>query len=115
MNATTTYADAVRDIAEDIVRQLEDGYAPRRRNTCVSAGGYTIEPTRTFYADVIGGQTLPRGVARITLDTSPINARRPAHEVSVYLDQDGTDHGEAAADIAAAVLDMIDSTADYAR
>jgi len=111
----TTHAAAIREAADDIVRQLEDGQAPHRRSTTLAAGGHYFEAVRVYFADIYPTETIPRGVARIALDVSPLNARRPAHEVAVYLESPGDGTTYLADDIAAAVLDMIDGTADYAR
>ena len=126
MNATDThardYAAAVAAIADDIVRQLEDGDAPARRCPVLTAGGYYVETVRVYYADVIGVSivgaaggdfAIPSGVARVALDVS--RPRRPAHEVRVCFEPPSDAGIHAAADIAAAVLDLLDPTADYAR
>lgn len=125
MNATDThardYAAAVAAIADDIVRQLEDGTAPARRCPALTAGGYYVEAVRIHYAEIFGvsivGATggdfaIPSGVARIALDVS--RPRRPAHEVRVCFDPPAA-AGIHAAAIAAAVLERLDPTADYAR
>jgi hypothetical protein len=115
MALTTPYTTAVHEIADDIIRQMDDGHAPHRRSPTLAAGGYYFESVRVFYADIHGTDMIPNGVARVALDVSPTNARRPAHEVRVSFDAHDYDAGEAAADIAAAVLDMIDPMAAYAR
>lgn len=128
----TDYAAAVAAIADDIVRQLEDGDAPRRRVITQAAGGHYFEPCRIFYADIVGVSvggsfTIPAGVARIALDLDATHARNYAHEVRVCFDPPGDGRSpnlarlhaayvtDMAADIAAAVLDLLDPTADYAR
>jgi hypothetical protein len=112
----TNYAAAVAAIADDVLRQIEDGDAPCRRCTTLAAGGYYFENVRVYFADVTGdiAAYIPRGVARVALDLSPTAGRRPAHEVAVYLEapDDTTYDAEA---IARAVLDRLDSTAAYAR
>lgn len=119
MNAPAThardYAAAVAAIADDIVRQIEDGTAPVRRCPTLAAGGYYFEAVRVYYADIIGDQAhgIPRGVARVALDVS--RPRRPAHEVRVCFDPPGDGTTYDADEIAAAVLDLLDQTADYAR
>ena len=128
MNATATqardYAAAVAAIADDIVRQLEDGDAPRRRVITQAAGGHYFEPCRIFYADTIGisvadsggsSFTIPAGVACIAIDLDPSHPRRHANEVRVCFDPPAAEGIHAAADIAAAVLELLDQTADYAR
>lgn len=111
---TTTYADAIHAAADDVIRQLEDGESPPRRCPTLAAGGYYFEAVRVFFADVTADHEhgIPAGVARIALDMTP-HRRRPAHEVRILLEDPTTN--DAAHDLAAAVLDMIDSTADYAR
>lgn len=118
----TEYAAAVAAIADDVIRQLEDGDAPRRRVITQAAGGHYFEPVRIFYADLIGDQAhgIPRGVARVALDVERTNGRRYAHEVRIYFDRPAGPCGHVgtaqdADEIAAAVLDRLDSTADYAR
>jgi hypothetical protein len=116
MNATATdYFSAVAAVAEDIVRQIEDGTAPARRCPVLTAGGYYVEEVRIFYADIIGGGPfqMPAGVARVALDVG--RPRRPSHEVRVCLDPPGDGTTYDADQIAAAVLARLDSTADYAR
>lgn len=126
MNATATqardYAAAVAAIADDIIRQIEDGTAPARRCPALTAGGYYVEAVRIHYAEIFGVSivgatggdfTIPAGVARIALDVS--RPRRPAHEVRVCFDPPAAAGIHAAADIAAAVLELLDPTADYAR
>lgn len=125
MNATTpatSYAAAVAAIADDIVRQLDDGEAPCRRCSTLAAGGYYFEAVRVYFAEVIGDQAhgIPRGVARVALDMERTHGRRFAHEVRVYLDRPAGPCGHAgttqdAEEIAAAVLDLLNPTADYAR
>lgn len=114
---TTTYADAVAAIADDIIRQIEDGTAPVRRCSTLAAGGHYFEAVRVYYADVTGDHDhgIAGGVARIALDVLPAAGRRPAHEVAVYLQAPGDGTTYTADDIAAAVLDQLDPTADYAR
>jgi hypothetical protein len=116
----TDYAAAVAAIADDIIRQIEDGTAPARRCPVLTAGGYYVEAVRVYYADIVGGPWgIPSGVARVALDVS--RPRRPAHEVRVCIEpanrtMDATAAAELAGlAIAAAVLDMIDNTAEYAR
>ncbi len=110
----TNYAAAVRRLADDVIRQMEDGDAPCRRCFTLTAGGYYVETVRTYYADLAGDQAhgIPRGIVRVALDVS--RPRRPAHEVRVCFDG-MTDTVYDADAIALVVLDMIGSTADYAR
>jgi len=110
----TSYTAAVRRLADDVIRQMEDGDAPRRRCTTLAAGGHYFENVRVYYADLAGDQAhgIPRGVVRVALDMS--RPRRPAHEVRVCFDG-MTDTVYDADAIALAVLDMIDNTANYAR
>lgn len=125
MAATTVYqdpyADAVREAADDVIRQLEDG-APCQRMRTLAAAGYHFEDVRVYFADVTASPArgLPAGVARVSLDVSPTRGRQPAHEVRVFLQPvpmpiAARPCAKFADDIAAAVLDMIDPTADYAR
>jgi hypothetical protein len=109
----TTYADAVREIADDVIRQLEDGHAASRQHNFQTAAGDYLPSVRVFFADFTAEPEhgIPAGVARVALDLAPY--RRPANEVRVLLEAPTTNG--AAHDIAAAVLDMIDHTADYAR
>lgn len=114
---TATYRDAVHAIADDIIRQLDDGHAPARRVTSLAAGGFYFESVRVFYADVCGDASrgLPRGVCRIAIDMDASrNASRHkrAHEVQVHIDAGSV---IAADDIANAVADMIDTTQPYAN
>jgi hypothetical protein len=122
MTTTTTYTDAFCEIADDVIRQLEDG-APCERVRTLAAGGYYFEAVRIFYAYLPARPEhgWPAAVARVALDVSPTGGRRPAHEVRVFWDTAGfgeLDHYNAnqwAADLAGAVLEMLDPTADYAR
>lgn len=113
----TNYAAAVAAIADDVLRQLEDGDAPCRRCPTLAAGGHYFEAVRVYFADVAGDHAhgIAGGVARIALDVSPTGGRRPAHEVAVYLEAPGDGTTYDADEIARAVLDRLDSTADYAR
>lgn len=113
----TTYAAAVAAIADDIIRQLDDGCAPCRRCSTLAAGGHYFEAVRVYFADVTGDHEhgIAGGVARIALDVSPTAGRRPAHEVAVYLEAPGDGTTYDADEIARAVLDQLDPTADYAR
>lgn len=118
----TQYAAAVAAIADDIIRQIEDGTAPARRCPTLAAGGHYFEAVRVYFTDVIGDQAhgIPRGVARVALDVDRTHGRRYAHEVRVYFDRPAGPCGHAgttqdADEIAAAVLDLLDPTADYAR
>ncbi len=110
----TYYAAAVATIADDIVRQLEDG-APYVRHASLAAGGHYFEAVRVYYVDLPARchPDIPAGVARIALDVSPSNRRRPAHEVRVCFDSPAAIAIHAADDIAHAVLDQIGSAADY--
>lgn len=94
-----------QEIADEILRNFDDGTAASRRETRLTAGGYYIEAVRVFYCD------FPGGVARIAADIAPINPRRPAHEVRVFFD-DPSRSSEAAA-VAAAVLDTLDFSLAY--
>lgn len=115
MSTTTDYAAAVASIADDVIRQIEDGHAPCRRCTTLAAGGYYFETVRVYFADVGRDEAagIPRGVVRVALDVAPY--RRPAHEVAVFLEAPGDGTTEHADNIANAVLDRLDPTADYAR
>jgi hypothetical protein len=112
---TTSTIAAV--IADDIIRQLEDGHAPCRRCPTLAAGGYYFESCRVYFADTLPmpDHGIPAGVARIAIDTRPYRGRYPAHEVRVFLESPGDGSTEAADAIAAAVLDLLDPTADYTR
>lgn len=85
------------EIADEILRNLDDSTYAVRREPRLTAGGYYSEPYQIFYCD------FPGGVARIVFDCSPIDQRRPAHEVRVFFD-DPARSSEAAA-VAAEVLD----------
>ena len=112
----TNYTRAVRMIADDIVRQIEDDHAPSRTYSRMTAGGDVVDTVRVFFADLPHNwhPAIPAGAARVALDLDPCS-RRPAHECRVMFDAHDYDAGEAAADIAAAVLELIDNTAAYAR
>jgi hypothetical protein len=114
---TTAYRDAVNAIADDIIRQLDDGDAPARRVTTLAAGGFYFESVRVFYADICGDASrgLPRGVCRIAIDMDAArnaSPRKRAHEVQAHVDAGSV---IAADDIANAVADMIDTTQPYAN
>ncbi len=111
----TEYAAAVRAIADDIVRQIEDGHAPHRQYNYQAASGDHLPSVRVYFADIAAepAHGIPAGVVRVAIDLAPY--RRPAHEVRVFPDPTTGRRAGVAADIAAAVLDMIDNTAEYAR
>ena len=115
MNAPAMVADIVPEMADDVIRQMVDGTAPHRTYNAQAADGSHRPQVRIFFADLprLYRTSIPEGVARVALDLDPVRARRPAHEVQVYFERPAAD-GVAAA-IAAAVLDQIDNTADYAR
>jgi hypothetical protein len=115
----TTYADAVREIAEDVIRQMIDGEAPDRQHNYQAANGDHYPSARVFFADITANHEhgIPAGVARVSLDLA--GWRWPTHEVRVFLQPvpmpiAARACAKFADDIAAAVLDMIDNTADYA-
>jgi hypothetical protein len=99
----------VAELADDILCQLEDGYAPHRRGWQTCADGATREFYRVFYADVCGFPA----VARIVLDLDPARPRRPVHEVRILAD--GPMPELFAAALADAIREGLDATADYAR
>ena len=114
MALETPYTRAVQYIADSVLAQIEDGSAPSREHC---AGD---RPTvRIYFADIpYLGQlcdTMPRGVVRVAVDLDPIRDSWPTHEVRVCFDAHDFDAGEAAADIAAAILRDIASTAEVVR
>ena len=117
MTTTTTYADAVRDAAEDVIRQMIDGEAPDRQHNYQAANGDHYPCVRVYFADIYASPAhgIPAGVARVVIDVSPTRGRQPAHEVRVFLDPAPVCPVDIADDLAAAVLEMLDPTADYAR
>lgn len=113
----TEYTRAVEYIAESVIQQIEDGHAPHRQYNAQCADGEHRPSVRVYFADIpyLGHLTgtVPGGAVRVAVDLAPY--RRPAHEARVFFEPHDYDAGEAAADIAAAVLELIDGTADYAR
>jgi hypothetical protein len=117
MTTTDPYADVVRDAAEDVIRQMIDGGAPSRQHNYRAANGDHYPSVRVYFADIyaIPAHGIPAGVARVVIDVSPTRGRQPAHEVDVFLDPAPACPVDIAADLAGAVLEMLDPTADYAR
>jgi len=122
MTTTTSYADAVRDAAEDVIRQMIDGEAPDRQHNYQAANGDHYPNVRVYFADICASPAhgIPAGAARVAIDVSPTRGWQPSHEVRVFLQPvpmpiAARACAKFADDIAAAVLDMIDNTADYAR
>jgi len=113
----TDYAAAVRYAADSVLAQIEDGHAPHRQYNAHSADGQHRPSVRVFFADLPYRvhPTIPAGAVRVAVDLDPTRGRWPVHEARVFFEPHDYDAGEAAADIAAAVLDMIDNTAAYAR
>ena len=115
---TLTFLDAVQAIADDVLRQIEDNHAPHRTYTATTAAGDNWPTVRVYFADVPSRwhPLIPAGVVRVALDVAPISPRNPAHEVRVFFENTVNGRPWLAADsIAAAVLDRIDNTAEYAR
>lgn len=115
MNAAAMLADIVPEIAADVITAMIDGDAPHRDYSAQCADGSYRPQTRIYFAELprLYHPSIPAGAVRVAMDLDPVRARRPAHEVRVYFEHQAAD-GLAAA-IAAAVLDQIDNTADYAR
>lgn len=113
----TEYTRAVEYIAESVIQQIEDGHAPHRQYNAQCADGEHRPSVRVYFADIPYSvhPTIPGGCVRVAIDLDPIRARWPVHEARVFFEPHDYDAGEAAADIAAAVLELIDGTADYAR
>lgn len=115
---TMTYAEAVQAIADDVLRQIEDGHAPHRTHNAQSAAGDYFPVVRIYFADVPHRwhPSIPAGVVRVAFDLAPISPLHPAHEAQVFFEQTvNAQPWRAAEAIAAAVLERIDDTADYAR
>ena len=112
----TDYSRAVLAIANDIIRQMDDGHAAARTYTTWCADGIYRDSARIFYADLPHRwhYAIPSGVARVALDLDPTHASRPDNECRVTFDAHGYDAGEAAADIARAVLDLVARADAYA-
>jgi hypothetical protein len=112
----TDYSRAVLAIANDIVRQMDDGHAATRTYTSWCADGVHRDSARIFYADLPHRwhNAIPSGVARVALDLDPTHAGRPDNECRIAFDAHGYDAGEAAADIARAVLDLVARADAYA-
>lgn len=111
---TTAYSTAVGRIAADVITQIIDGHAPSRTYTTWCADGIYRDSVKVYFADLPQGwhPTIPGGAVRVALDMHPIRARHPAHEARVFFEPHAYDAGEAAADIAAAVLDLIGSAVE---
>jgi hypothetical protein len=114
MAIQTPYSRAVEYVADSVLAQIEDGTAPSRQHDCE---GRPI--VRVYFADIpYLGQlcdTMPRGVVRVAVDLDPVRDSWPTHEVRVCFDPHDFDAGEAAADITAAILRDIASTAEVVR
>jgi hypothetical protein len=113
----TAYAAAVRYAADSVLAQIEDGHAPHRQYNSQSADGQYRPSVRVYFCDLPyrAYPTIPAGAVRVAVDLDPTRGRWPVHEARVYFEPHDYDAGQAAADIAAAVLDMIDNTAEYAH
>lgn len=110
----TEYTRAVAYVADSVLAQIEDGHAPHRQYNAQSADGAYRPSVRVYFADIPHRvhPTIPGGCVRVALDLDPTRARWPVHEARVFFEPHDYDAGEAAADIAAAVLDQIGSTAE---
>lgn len=113
----TDYTRAVRYIADSVCAQIEDGHAPHRQYNAQSADGAYRPSVRVYFADIPyrAHPTIPGGCVRVALDMDATRARWPIHEARVFFEPHDYDAGEAAADIAAAVLDQIGSAAEVIR
>jgi hypothetical protein len=110
------YTRAVLAIANDIIRQMDDGHAAARTYTTWCADGVYRDSARIYYADLPHRwhKMIPAGVARVAIDLDPTHASRPDHECRVCFDAHDYDAGEAAADIGRAVLDLVSRGEAYA-
>jgi hypothetical protein len=114
MAISTPYSRAVQYVADSVLAQIEDGSAPHRQHD------FENRPVvRIYFADIpYLGQLcdmLPRGVVRVAVDMAPTRDAWPADEVRVCFDPHDFDAGEAAADIAAAILEQLPETAAAIR
>ena len=114
MAIKTPYAEVIQHTADSVLAQIEAGTAPSREHC------FGNTPTvRVYFADIpyMGDwhNWVPRGVVRVAIDLDPVRDSWPTHEVRVCFDPHDFDAGEAAADIAAAILRDIASTAEVVR
>lgn len=112
----TDYSRAVLAIANDIVRQMDDGHAATRTYTSWCADGIHRDSARIFYADLPHRWhcAIPSGIARVALDLDPTHASRPDNECRITFDVHHYNAGEAADDISRAVLDLVARADAYA-
>lgn len=111
------YREAVQYIADSVCAQIEDGHAPHRQYNAQCADGSHMPSVRVYFCDIPYRvcDTIPGGAVRVAIDLDATRARWPVHEARVFFERHDYDAGEAADDIAAAVLDQIGSTADVIR
>ena len=114
MARTTHYAEAVQNTADSVLAQIEANMAPSREH-CFG----NTPSVRVYFADIpyMGEwhNWIPRGVVRVAVDLDPSRDSWPVHEVRVCFDPHNYDAGEAAADITAAILKDLPSTAEVVR
>ena len=81
-------ADMLDIIADDVARQIEDGYAPARTYTAQTAGGYYVETVRVFWCEFPANAQyrIPAGTVRVAFDLAAYRASDPAHEARVYFE-----------------------------
>lgn len=81
-------ADMLDIIADDVARQIEDGYAPARTYTAQTAGGCFVDTVRVFWCEFPANAQyrIPAGTVRVSYDLEWHHLGSPAHEARVYFE-----------------------------